>query len=323
MSEKNHKHFDKIKVEKTPTGEAIITGEITLESLQHARSEALKHLNGKVELSGFRKGNIPENVLVKNLGEMKVLEETAEVALAHQYGNIISEAKLKPIGRPEVAITKLAPGIPLEFKITVTLEPEFELPDYKKISGEAKKIKEDVEVSDTEVDAVIAEIEKRGWKPELKEGEDLRVKAKENILEEKKFRNKEKRRLSIVEALTKATNLKIPKLLIDSELDRMIGQFQDDVVHHGMKWDEYLKSIKKTEEDIRKEWREKAEERSKAELIMLKIAEAEKLSPTNEELERETTHLLSHHKDADPMRVRMYVYQQLQNQKVFEFLETQ
>ncbi|MEK7194396.1 MAG: trigger factor [Patescibacteria group bacterium] len=294
-----YKHFDKIKVEKTLTGEAVITGEITLESLEQARGEALKHLNGEIEISGFRKGNIPENILVKNLGEMKVLEETAEVALAHQYGNIMSETKLKPIGRPEVAITKLVPGIPLEFKITITLEPEFDLPDYKKIASEASRHS---------------------------------VSGDSTLSVSDKFRAKEKYRLEILESIIKATEIKIPKLLIDSELDRMVGQFQDDVERH-MKparpdgrsggWDEYLKSIKKTEEDIRKEWREKAEERSKAELIMLKIAETEKLSPTPEELEAEANHLLSHHKDADPMRVRMYVYQQFQNQKVFEFFETQ
>ncbi len=321
MSKHEHKHTNNLKIERSE-GEAIITGEITLEALDEARGEAIKSLSSRLEMPGFRKGNIPENVLVKNVGEMKVLEEVAEIVLAHEYVHIISENKLSPIARPQIAITKLAPGIPLEFRITVALEPEFALPDYKKIANDSKQEKDDLNVDEKEVDAVLAEIEKRGWKPELKEGEDLRTKAKENLLEEKKFRAKEKVRLTLIEELVKATDIKIPKILVENELDRMIAQFKDDVVKHGMVWAEYLKSIKKTEDEIRVEWKEKAEKRSKAELIMQKIAETEKLEPTKEEVEHETTHLLTHYKDADPLRLRMYVFEQLKNQKVFEFLET-
>lgn len=321
MSKHTHKHVEDLKIERLPTGEAVITGKITTEALDEARGEAIKSLSARLDLPGFRKGNVPENVLVKNLGEMSVLEEMAEIVLAHEYVHIISEAKLSPIARPQIAITKLAPGIPLEFKITVTLKPEFALPDYKKIAKETNKT-EDVVVDEKEIDAVLAEIEKRGWKPELKEGEDLRTKAKENLLEEKKFRAKEKQRLTLIDELIKATEVNIPNMLVETELDRMIAQFKDDVLKHGMAWAEYLKSIKKTEDEIRVEWREKAVTRNKAELILQKIGETEKLEPTKEEIEHETTHLLTHYKEADPVRLRMYVYEQLKNQKVFEFLET-
>jgi FKBP-type peptidyl-prolyl cis-trans isomerase (trigger factor) len=318
----SHKHFDNLKVERLAESQATITGELTLDVLNEARPRALKALNESVKIDGFRAGSIPENILVKHVGEMRVLEEVAEVALGREYGNILHETKLSPIGRPQVAITKLAPGIPLEFKITVTLEPEFDLPDYKKIAKETAGAKEDLEVKDDEIDAVIKEIEKQNWKPDLKEGEDLREKVKENLMLEKKHRAKEMKRLIIMENLVKEAKVEIPKIMVDSELDRMLAQFKDDVTRHGMKWEEYIKSINKSEEDIRSEWKEKAESRVKAEMVLMKIAETEKLEPTTEELEKETEHLLSHHKDAEPMRVRLYVYQMLKNQKVFEFLET-
>lgn len=322
MSDKHtHKHIDKIKVEKKDSGEAVITGELTLDLINEVRPSAIKTLNNSVKIDGFRSGSIPEQVLVKNIGEMKILEEVAELALAREYGSILHEAKLSPIGRPQVAITKLAPGIPLEFKITVTLEPEFDLPDYKKIAKEVKS-EDKLEVSDAEVDAVLEEIKKQKWEPKLKEGENLRDKAKENLLAEKKHRAMEKKRLTIVDNLVKEAKINIPVLMIDAELERMLGQFKEDVSRHSMKWDEYLKSINKSEADIRNEWREKAEGRVKAELIMAKIAETEKIEPTSEELEHETEHLLSHYKDADPLRVRLYVYQMMKNQKVLEFLET-
>lgn len=227
-----HKHFDKIKVEKLPEAEAQVTGEITLQFLVECRAEALKSLGERVKIDGFRAGHIPEDILVKNIGEMKLLEEVAEVALGREYENIIKGSKLLPITRPHIAITKLAPGIPIEFKITLTLEPEFVLPDYKKI---AKEIRNE---------------------------------------------DRSKRRAEIVEALLKATDIKLPKIFLG------------------------------------------AEERAKTEFIFAKIAEIEKIEPSLEDLEKEAKHIFSHHKDADPERVRIFVYQMLKNQKVLEFLET-
>lgn len=317
----SHKHFDNLKIERLADSQAAIEGELTLEFLNELRPAALKALGESVKMDGFRPGNVPEAVLVKHVGEMRVLEEVAELALGREYGNILRELKLSPVGRPQVSITKLAPGIPLAFKITVTLEPEFELPDYKKLAKSVARA-EVAEATEAEADAVIEEIEKHKWDPKLKEGENLRDKVKENLMLEKRHRAQELRRLQIVESLVKETKLEVPKVMVESELDRMLAQFRGDVESHGMKWEEYVKSINKSEEDIKKEWREKAEARVKAELIMMKIAEVEKLEPSTEELEREAEHLLSHHKDADPLRVRLYVYHMMKTQKVLEFLET-
>lgn len=292
MSNHDHKHFDHLKVERKE-GEASITGELTLEYLSEVRPAALKHLNEHVTIAGFRKGAVPDSILVKNLGEMRILEETAEMALSHAYGDIIRESKLSPLGRPHIAVTKLAPGIPLEFKITVILEPEFSLPDYKKLIS------------------AIGKEEEKPDAPPTQAGK-----------EEDKFWAREKRRAAIMEALVKATEIKVPDLLVEYELDKMVNQFRSDLESHGTKWEEYLKTIKKSEEDLKKEWREGALNRAKAELIIVKISEAEGLEPTPEDIEKETKHVLSHHPDADPLRARIYVYQYLRTQKVLEFLET-
>ena len=137
------KHFKIGKVEKLPDWEAEVVGEISLEFLSECRKEALKHLQSHANLPGFRKGQVPEDILIKTFGEMHILEETAEVALGKEYGNIVEESKLRPIARPQISVTKLAPGIPLEFKVRLVLEPEFELPDYKKLASEI--VEEDTE----------------------------------------------------------------------------------------------------------------------------------------------------------------------------------
>ncbi|MEX2010381.1 MAG: trigger factor [Parcubacteria group bacterium] len=319
-------HFENIKSTSLPNSEVEISGSLTVEFLNECRKDALKALNERSELPGFRKGFVPEDVLVKRLGEMSILEETAEVALGKEYKNILKEAekekKLETIGRPQISITKMVPGSPLEFKIKVTLLPEFALPDYKTIALSAMKQPEDSEVTPKEVEDVLRELTKRDIKPDLKEGETLEGRVRENLEGEKNFRAKEKNRILMMEELVKVTDIEVPELLITSELEKMMGQFKDDVARFGKKFDEYLKEIKKTEEEIKKEWRENAIKRVKGELIVSKIAETEKIEPSEDDLEKETKHLLSHYPDAEPLRARVYVYEMLRNQKVLEFLES-
>lgn len=255
----SHAHNFKIKeIKKLPDWEAEIIGEIPVEYLAEARKEAIKYLNEKIALPGFRSGKIPEDVLVKSVGEMRVLEETAEVALAKQYGHIVEESKLRPVARPMIAVTKLAPGIPLEFKMTLVLEPEFELPDYKKIGK-----------------SIPAEEEAK--KEEKKDGETSVPQAPAN--------NKEKRRLKIIDALVKETKFELPKKLVDAELFHMLGHFKQDIEKAGIDWNKYLEQIKKTEEQIREDWRENVVSRAKTELILSKIAEKEKLKTYGEVFE--------------------------------------
>lgn len=347
------KNFSNIKVNKLPDSEVEITGEISLSLVESSRAKALEELNSKSNLAGFRPGHIPESVLIKNLGEMRILEEAAEIALGKEYPSILKEAKVVPIGTPMVAITKLAPKIPLEFKITTAVEPEFDLPDYKKLASEANK-EEEIKVEENEIKEVIEQIRREKAHHDLHEkigndnhdhapiedkdlpevndefaksiGDfadlpDLKIKIEENLLKEKTFRAKEKRRLAIIESLIKETKIPLPKVLVESELSKMMAQFRGDVVRSGLKFEDYLVSIKKTEEDIKNEWREKAEDRVKAELLVAKIGVEEKIEPSEAELEKETQHLIEHYSDADPLRARIYVYTMMRNEKVFEFLE--
>jgi FKBP-type peptidyl-prolyl cis-trans isomerase (trigger factor) len=347
------KNFNNIKTNPLPDSEIEITGELAVEYINSCRGKALKELNNKANLPGFRSGHIPENILVKNLGEMKILEEAAEIALGEEYHSILKEADITPIGQPLVAITKLAPGIPLEFKITTATEPIFDLPDYKKIAKEISK-EEALNVEEHEIEAVIQEIRREKAHSDLHqklgihdhshdpikdedlpevnddfarsvgEFEDLmtfKEKIKENLGKEKEFRAKEKKRLEIIQNLLKETKIPVPKILVESELSKMLAQFRDDVTRAGMKFEAYLGSIKKTEEDIKNDWRSKAEDRVKSELLIAKIGEAEKIEPEESELEKEAKHLLEHYPDADPLRARIYIYTMMRNEKVFQFLE--
>ena len=150
---------------------------------------------------------------------------------------------------------------------------------------------------------------------------DFRVKAKENMTKEKEHKNIEKKRGTMLEAIVAKTDLKVPQAIVDSELDRMYAQFEGDINGMGLSVEDYLKHIKKTPEEVRKDWVSDAEKRAKLNLIFAEISKAEKITPDKEAVSEEVKRLMEQFKDVDPIRVHAYVEHQLTIEKVIQFLE--
>ena len=132
-----------VKIEKLKNSEVEITGAIPFEELEKHRAESMKRLGENISVDGFRKGHVPEKVIVEKVGEMSILNEMAEKALQASYLDILLINKIDAVTSPEITITKLAPNNPLEFKIKVAVMPEIKLPDYKKIALKENSKKEE------------------------------------------------------------------------------------------------------------------------------------------------------------------------------------
>ena len=135
----------KIAIKKLPNSEIEIEGELDSDLFETYFAKAVKKIGENLELDGFRKGKVPENILLSKVPEIQILEEMAELALSEQYPKILEGLPaqagekintLDVIGRPEISITKLARRNPLGFKIRTAVVPEVKLPDYKKIAQE-------------------------------------------------------------------------------------------------------------------------------------------------------------------------------------------
>ncbi len=334
------------------SSEASLEVEVSWEELQKARSKAFIEIQKNITLDGFRKGNAPEKMIVEKFGEMYILGEAAEIIIDETYSKLLEEHKLNTIGNPDVSIIKLAEGNPLSFKVKVALMPKAELPDYNSIAKEVSKNKKEVTVEEKEMEETMEEIrkhrahedmhkqgiphtegdEKDMVLPELNDEfvktlgdfsnlEDFKTKLKENILNEKKLKEKQRVRLEIVEKIIEKTKLSIPAVLVESELEKLVNQFKGDLAQYGMKPEDYLASIKKTEDDLRKEWNGEAEKRAKMNVILAEIAIKEKLEPNKEEVESQASQLLAMYSDLDPLRAKVYVEHMLTNEEVFKFLE--
>ena len=90
----------------------------------------------------------------------------------------------------------------------------------------------------------------------------------------------------------------------------------------GTTFKDYLLQIKKTEDDVRKEWHKEAERRVQFELLLALIAEKEKLDPTNDEVAEALKHYREHHHEVPKENLQGFVRHQTRNNKVFSFLES-
>ena len=328
-----------------PNSEVEIIGEISAEIFMSGKNQAVKEFSEKVEMDGFRKGKIPEEIMIKKLGTEVVLEKMAIIALEKEYPKIIKEHKIRAIGRPEIALTKVAENNPLGFKIKTSVLPEIALPDYKKIArligGQAQK----VSVTDEDVSKTIESLRKskvnkneKGEEllPELSDEfakslgnfenmDALKNTIRLNLTEEKKMKERERRRMEILEKTAEEIKQDMPKFLVEAEKDKMAEEMKRNIIQMGMKWDDYLKHIKKTEEELKKDWEKDAVKRVKYGLILDEMTADAKIELVPEELEKETAAMLAYHKnlgqDLDKKRVKNYLTGVMRNEKLFHLLE--
>lgn len=349
------------KEEKLENSQIKLIVELSAEAVAKEEAEAIKEVSKTIDLDGFRKGAaIPKDVIVSKVGELPILEQSAYRAINKIYTPLLEEKEYKIIAQPEISITKISLGNPIEFTITLTLLPEIKLPDYKKI---AKSVKKD-EVKDTTDKELNEHIErirtqfaqhspkaphehKEGEdckdcsaKPELPEvtdewvkklGEfenvdDFKTKMKESIKQEKEQHSFAKRRQEIVDGIITKTEGDLPESMVEEELNGMLAQLVEDVKRMGIKdEEEYFKAINKTKDDLRKEWKKDASKRAMMNLALPKIAKEEDIKPDTEKVEEQIKAIKDHHKDnadkIDNFRLRVYVESALLNEAVLKFLE--
>ena len=151
---------------------------------------------------------------------------------------------------------------------------------------------------------------------------DFKEKLKENIKLEKENHQKETTRLKIIEKIIDESKMELPEILISIELDKILYRMESDITQMGLKFEDYLKHLNKTRDDLRKEFHTDAQMKAKLALILNEIAKVEKIIADPEQVAKEVAAILEQYKDADPERAQMHAENVLTNEKIFQFLET-
>ncbi|MUL68361.1 trigger factor [Mycobacterium sp. CBMA 234] len=147
----------KSTVEQLSPTRVRINVEVPFTELQPEFDQAYKELAKQVRLPGFRPGKAPAKLLEARVGRGAVLEQVVNSAIPAKYGEAVTTQDVKPLGQPEIDITKLEDNDELVFTAEVDVRPEITIPDLKSI----KITVDPIVIDDDEVDAELQNLRAR------------------------------------------------------------------------------------------------------------------------------------------------------------------
>ncbi len=166
----------------------------------------------------------------------------------------IKEQNFTPIVSPKIEVIAASEGQDFQFRAQTCEKPEVKLGNYREAVAKLRK-------------------EKHGkiWVPGKDEREE---KPQEPNLEE------------ILKALLEESQVNIPVILIEDEVNRMLSRLIDQTQKLGLTVEQYLASQGKTTEDLRAQFREQARANLALEFVLEAIADQEKIEVNDEDVEK-------------------------------------
>ncbi len=313
-------------------GEMAVLNEMAERALSLAYPHALRHHTieaigyPQIAITKIAEGNplgftatvavLPEitlpdfKTIAKTLNTDKESEEVTEAEI---------EQQVKDILRQKLAYERL------QGKAQLTHTHEDGTVHEGAVHGEDDTVHEEDNVKavdDTELPELTdTYVQTLGTEGQFKSVAEFKEKIKEHLAIEKKQNVTAGHRAKITDKIIEESTMELPKVLIDSEIEQMFGQMNEDLTRAHLKMDDYLGHIKKSKEDLITEWTPAAEKRAKLQLVLNEIAKKETITPDKAQLDAQVDQLLEQYKDADEARVRIYVTSVMTNEAVMQMLE--
>lgn len=196
---------------------------------------------------------------------------------------------------------------------------------------------EDLQGKDATFKVHVVEVQRKEY-PELddefakdvSEFDTLEELTKDTAEKLKKDQDRQRRydaETKVVEKLVETSEMEIPDLMVEEEVDRNMEQIERQMQGQGMTLDDMLKYTGMSREDYRKNLKEDAEKNIRSELALQAVTEAEKIEPTEEEMDEEIhqysdafNHDFESYKKEMDDRMRDYISDTIKRRKTLDFL---
>jgi len=161
--------------------------------------------------------------------------------------------------------------------------------------------------------------------------DDFKKDIKDKLEKHVEMVNKNNYERELLGKVTEVCEVKVPKVLIEREMEYMIKSLEDSVKSKDLSLEDYYKSIKTDEEKVKKEYGIVAEKRIKQELVLDKISQVENLQVTEKEVKDKIKTLAKEMKQ-DPLKVEATfkknnnldgLKESIKREKVINFLNKQ
>jgi len=320
---------EKVIVERV--GEMAVLGEMAERALSKVYPEIVK--TNELEVIGYPQISLTKLAQDNPLGFTAIVAIMPEISLP-DYKKIAKEKN----GKKETSEVTQA-EVDAQIKDIFRQKAAYERLQEKAKDTEAKTDEPETHTHadgtvhegpahDDEVEVIVPKltdelVKTLGQPGQFESVEDFKAKIREHLEMQKKQDVDSKHRAEITDAIIDETKVILPQVMIDAEINQMFAQMEGDLERAKLKMDDYLGHIKKTREDLKKEWTPAAEKRAKLQLVLNGIAEKENPEIDKGELDRQVLGLLEQYKDADEARVRTYIESVLQNEAVMRMLENE
>jgi len=276
-------------IQKQEDQTITLTVTIPWADVKTAREAVVNDYSKHAQVPGFRKGKAPKKLVEDKIDEEKVKEEVLKKLLPQFYLQAINEHKVNPVIAPRVHVEKLEEEKDWQF-VAVTCEaPEIKLGEYK---SKVKKI--------TAKSKIVIP------------GKDLP--AGRQGPAEVSFDD-------IAKELLASVDVKIPAIITEQEVERLLSQTLDEVKRLGLTLDQYLGSTGRTAVDLRKEYEQKAQNDIKLEFVLQKIAQEENITVEDKEVDEAIQQAKNEAEKQNLQANRHLLASILKQQKTLDFLK--
>lgn len=313
-------------INKLPKSIVEVQVSVPWADMEASWNQVLQKLAADSEISGFRKGTAPVNLVETQLGT-KLQDEVLKTVMPQFLMEALKGTDIVPIDYPHYQLISFVKGQDLQYKATVTNRPTVTVGNYKTIKAVRPAIKP---VTNEEVEKVVNDLFKR-WQVKqtsvispqssvdqgqttsqagslnfqksdssvltaddsfakamgAKDLPDLKAQVRKDLEGQVKYNNELDYEEAILQEVEKITIVEIPDILISDELNRMLVSLQRRVADMGLLMEDYLKGQGKTLDQIKTEWTPQAERNVRMELGLAEIARSENVSITDQELQVE------------------------------------
>lgn len=286
------------KINRLPKKTVEITVNIPFNDIKNEEASAFKKLHQNLQLAGFRKGKVPEDMAKKHISRQSIYEQILKSLLPRLYEEIVKKENITPIINPKIDLIKAKEDEDWEIKITIADKPDLVLPDYRQL---IKKIK--LEQKKTDI-----------WVPGKSKNHPSDKDSNED--------NKQKLLNLILEKLLLESKLELSPLVIEEELNHRLTALLDDIKKIGLTVEGYLKSKNTTIDELKKKFSQEIEDTYKLEFLLMEIADKEGIKVEKEELDKLFANITDE-KQRNQAQVNSYFYASLlRKQKTLDFLLT-
>ncbi|WP_027964621.1 trigger factor [Halalkalibacillus halophilus] len=123
--------------------------------------------------------------------------------------------------------------------------------------------------------------------------DELKEKTKKNLEDQKQQEAENQKRETLVEKASENAQADIPQAMVDSELDRMMQEFEQRLQMQGMTLDMYFQFSGQDENALKDQMKEDAAKRVRTNLTLEAISEKENLEVTEEDIQQQLEEMAS------------------------------